>query len=385
MNPTRLRLLTLVGILGLAYLIFRPRNRGDVVHSLLVSTPSNTSFPFHILTLPDLVPTPLPRTSAVQGTFFPSHIATVNRKRREFLVTNERKDGEVWAVKLSSGIDLVDSVRSGGDEPAHCTTSRSGLHLICANYGSPSVSVSTINPLRHVYTFTIPKHGKSISHPHQIVQHPVLDDVYYVPDLGMNVILVLKLEGSNENPRFSALQRQEISENSAVGARHLAVTPDGKTLFLGAQTSSNVLPFSLHQDGRINSIYHTASLSSLPLHLEASETFALSDVQLHTQELFVLNRRVRPPYIGAGDTMAIIDVSDPDSLSVTQYVELGCWQTREMFHWSDVAGPSLAVTCQGADGNGAGVVLLRKVAGGWAVVNSWDSGRAGAMGIAGLS
>lgn len=102
-------------------------------NDFLISTPSNTTFPFHLVSYPHLAPTPINVIPDTQ-TLFPTHIVRHPLARGVFLVTNEVKQGEILAVKLKRDtLEIVGKSASGGAYPAYCLAISD--KLLCANVG----------------------------------------------------------------------------------------------------------------------------------------------------------------------------------------------------------------------------------------------------------
>jgi hypothetical protein len=97
---------------------------------VLITTPSNTTYPFHRLSTRDLTATPL--QAAFDGPSFPTHILAHPLVHDVYLVTNEVDRGSILAVQLDvDTFHVVGQVESGGAQPAYCAL----VHgcLICAN------------------------------------------------------------------------------------------------------------------------------------------------------------------------------------------------------------------------------------------------------------
>lgn len=96
-------------------------------------------------------------------------------------------------------------------------------------YDSPTISLHRLSKsspyISHVSTFSFLIDEDEPSHPHQIILHPRLDGVFYVPDLGMNSVYVLKLDGMG----IELLQTYSVLSELGEGPRHGAITPDGES------------------------------------------------------------------------------------------------------------------------------------------------------------
>ncbi|WVQ83802.1 hypothetical protein IAT38_005946 [Cryptococcus sp. DSM 104549] len=264
-------------------------------------------------------------------------------------------------------------------------------------YDSPTISIHRILPSSPyleselVYTLSPPSSSQKsnpISHPHQVIPHPFHHDVFYVPDLGLNVVHVLSLNGDGSVRVLQQWSGKGVGE----GARHGVVSPDGQMLFLSFQTSSSVASILLDPSGIILDPPSSSS-STLPSGLRQSPSFALSDIHLLSRTtLLTLNRRVLPPYpppshpasIG-GDTLAPFHFGPAElELHARGHIELGCWQPREIVRLGGGkrGGGMVGVSCVGAEGDGAGLVVLDAERG--KLEGRWDWGGMGVWGMVGV-
>ena len=112
---------------------------------ILITSPSNSTYPFHYLSLPSLTPIPLVLPS--NDVVFPTHVIPHPLVQGVFLVTNEVEDGEVWAIKVSEDnkdhhprvVKIWGRVPSGGSDPAYCVADNKNEYLICSNVGDPFI------------------------------------------------------------------------------------------------------------------------------------------------------------------------------------------------------------------------------------------------------
>lgn len=123
-------------LVACAWRVYRPYN--PPACGLLVTTPDNSTYPFHSLSLPDLVPTPL-NVSTFVGGLYPTHLIRHPRMNDVFLFTNELRRGAIWGVKLGMGqtqLERLELSGSGGAYPAFCLSS--GDYLVCSNVSGGS-------------------------------------------------------------------------------------------------------------------------------------------------------------------------------------------------------------------------------------------------------
>jgi hypothetical protein len=113
---------------------------------LLVTTPGDTTHPFHLISVLDPttsigLPLPFDRVRDLDR-FFPTHIIHHPTLPDVFYVLNEVSAGEVMTVQLVGkgqklGLRLLGRVTSGGEEPAYGVVSRDGKYLMVVNVSPP--------------------------------------------------------------------------------------------------------------------------------------------------------------------------------------------------------------------------------------------------------
>lgn len=99
-----------------------------------------------------------------------------------------------------------------------------------------------------------------------------------------------------------------------------------------------------------------------------------SDILLIKDQLLVANRRRIGPYlpITHRDTIAIFDIRK-SRLTPAGHIRTGCWKPRELLIVKRNRRDLLAVTCNGQEGEGAGVVLFDP-SHEYREAGRWDSG-----------
>lgn len=63
------------------------------------------------------------------------------------------------------------------------------------------------------------------SHPHQVIPHPRLKDLLFVPDLGANAVHILDV-----SQHMAIRSRVDIPASVGLGPRHGVFTPDGASV-----------------------------------------------------------------------------------------------------------------------------------------------------------
>lgn len=271
--------------------------------------------------------------------------------------------------------------------------------------------------LHHTQTVNLPRpawiKSDALPHPHHISQHPT-QPIYYVPDLGWDVVYVLRARYPSGPVELEVTQTYNVSSYGE-GARNGVVSADGerkvlpvdefearadiasigRTFYLSFQTSSTLIAIPLDAQGSLLSP-RSGAITTLPSEvLEEGPTTnageiinSSSDILLYDNLVFVANRRVKGPYPAykgdAEDTIAVFEASGT-RLRPRGHIYTGCWKPREMTRVKGEQKDYLAVTCNGQFAQGGGVVLFDMSAEPYIVVDRWDSGRVSVSGLVGLS
>jgi 6-phosphogluconolactonase len=159
---------------------------------------------------------------------------------------DEQADGAVtaFARRPDDTVSVINTRSSGGESPCHLVVHPSGRYVLSANYGSGSVCV---HPVRAdggldprsdlvVHTGGGPDADRQAGpHPHQV--HVDDAGTVLVVDLGTDSVYayVLDLDAGTLELRRRARLR------AGSGPRHLAVAPDGRTLYVATELGSTVV------------------------------------------------------------------------------------------------------------------------------------------------
>jgi 6-phosphogluconolactonase (cycloisomerase 2 family) len=231
-------------------------------HGLLVTTPTNSSYPLHYISL-DSIHGRLKSTPVAahfgQGRQSISHLVGHPRRDNLFYVNNEVTPGSIimgtiQGMRNSSNVNLSIHSQgpSQGDEPAYSLVTRDGQHLIAINvgsyphrqvsadeqYGSPTAALYSIEAggqLQLRQTISLPRptwHDNTVApHPHHIAQHPRDSRTFYIPDLGYNVVYVLRQTRNKAKTSLDVVQIFDTRKYGG-GPRNGVVSHDGMCLEL---------------------------------------------------------------------------------------------------------------------------------------------------------
>jgi 6-phosphogluconolactonase len=154
----------------------------------------------------------------------------------------------------SGALTLLNTVPSGGAEPAHLELDPSEKFVVVANYGSGWVSVFAREADGRLGAMTahVRHRGSSAHpvrqtgpHPHQICFDPVTGALL-VPDLGLDAVFAYRL---GEDGALTECRAARIPGSPGAGPRHLAFHPAGQYLFLVNEIDSTLVAWRRDGDG----------------------------------------------------------------------------------------------------------------------------------------
>jgi 6-phosphogluconolactonase len=221
----------------------------------------------------------------------PSFLA-VHPKGRFLYAVNEvgkfqdKPAGSVSAFaidKATGKLTALNQQSSGGPGPCHIITDARGRNVLVANYGGGSVAVLPVRSdggLEPASAF-VQHSGSSVNrqrqeapHAHGIYLDPA-DRFAYVPDLGMDKILVYRFDPKKGS--LTAAEAPSASVAPGAGPRHFAVHPRGRFAYVINELVCTVTAFA--RESRTGALTELQTLSTLP----EGEAFKPS---LSTAELF---------------------------------------------------------------------------------------------------
>ncbi len=170
--------------------------------------------------------------------------------RRVVYAVLEGDEGRVgaWWVGDESGADggpwtARGERETGGSAPCHLAVSPDGRFVVCANYGSGSVSVHPVGSDGSVGERTdLAQHSGVVGpvagrqdgpHAHQVVFAPTGELLSC--DLGLDAVIAYDLDGQG---RLAEIARSALA--AGTGPRHLAFAPDGQTAWVVGELASTL-------------------------------------------------------------------------------------------------------------------------------------------------
>ena len=227
-------------------------------------------------------------TGVVEMGTSPSCLA-LNAVRTRLYSANETdrvgddKQGTISAFSVSradGGLELLNTVRSGGAGPTYVSVHPGGRHLLVANYFGGSVAVlpilidgrlgdasdvkldaGTVGPTRATHappgSFAVSGHDRT--HAHMIQADPSGRFVLHV-DLGLDKIFVWRFD--DQHGLLAPNDPPSVSLPPGDGPRHFDFHPNGRWLYSIQEEGSTVVLFDYHaRSGRLQA---RQTISTLP-------------------------------------------------------------------------------------------------------------------------
>ena len=245
--------------------------------------------------------------NGAQETPNPSYLA-LDASHRFLYAVNETKtyqgasSGAVSAFALDArgGLTLLNQQPSFGADPCHLTVHPTDKFLCVANFSGGSVSVFPIRKDGSLgEVSSVVHHRGSSLHPvRQTEPHPhavtPVDKFLYVPDLGLDKIMIYELEGETLKPA----QQPFVKVEPGAGPRQIVMR--GRYAYLVNELNSTITIYERAKD--TGSLEALQTLSTLPEGFTGDNICA--ELQFSNQFLYVSNR--------GHDSVAIFSISETD-------------------------------------------------------------------------
>jgi len=200
-----------------------------------------------------------------------------------------------FAIDAVTGhLDPLQQISSLGGGPAHLSLDRSGRFLLVANYGGGSVAVFPVGNDGRLgrHTAFMQAHGSSLdpkrqAGPHaHCVQVTTDNRLAVVADLGIDRVLVYDFD-----PKHGTLQADStrfLAMEGGAGPRHVAMAPDGRSMYVVNEISSTVTTWTYEPDRR--TFGRRQTLSTLPPDFTGTNTTAEILVDRQGRYVYITNR-----------------------------------------------------------------------------------------------
>jgi len=266
----------------------------------------------------------------------PSWIALNPLNHSALYATNENSPGRLlsFSVTASGALTQVDSIDSGGADPANLLPLNNGKEVAIMNFSSSNGSIMSLTSDFTKFTSSSPvvftgsgpvTDSQDRSHPHEVVE---VGSELFVPDLGADKIWRLGRSASGFQTNGF------IQQPAGSGPRHIAVKDN--TVFTvheldNSITSQTIPPLNL------TTATILANFTTLPPDIPVGSTNGAAELILSSvtekysqQFLYASNRNVSPNSTlidPRGDTIAIFS---PEPLKLVKHVYTGLNQIRGM-------------------------------------------------------
>ena len=212
-------------------------------------------------------------------------------------------------------LSFLNKQPSGGDNPAYVSVHKSGKWVIAGNYSGGNLSAFPVNqdgslqPFSQLIQHTgtgINKQRQEKPHVHATVFSPK-GDYLFVPDLGIDKVMIYKFSPSLPQPLRSA-STAFVNTNPGSGPRHFVFHPNKKGAYLMEEMAGAVSVYS-YKKGKLDLLQRilahpdtaTGDFGSADIHVSPDGKF-----------LYASNR-------GKENNIAIFSIDRKGQLSVVSY------------------------------------------------------------------
>jgi len=200
--------------------------------------------------------------SVIRGVENPSFLVTDKDQSHlyavsELVAEDQNKGGAVAAFSVNrrtGNLDFLGQALTGSNGPCHLTLDHTGKLLFTANYGGGSITVFPVRSDGSVGTRTdlVRHYGCSINadrqkspHAHEVVMDPSLN-LLYVPDLGLDKVFIYQIR--LKTGKLAPWTTPFLEMTPGSGPRHMAFSPDEKSLYVLQEMGSGITVFTISAD-----------------------------------------------------------------------------------------------------------------------------------------
>lgn len=268
----------------------------------------------------DTIKGKLTKVSAVKNVLNPSFLSLSADGKYVFACTDTRvpNGGTVSSFKFdpkAKSLSLINSQKSGGENPVYITAHKNGKWLVNGNYNESSISVypvsedGKISPFVQHFKFdggSIHPERQQGSHIHSTVFSPNFDYLF-APDLGSDKIRKFTFNENQSEP----LQLDENANTKVVpgsGPRHFTFHPNGKFAYLIEELTGTISSFN-YDNGNLTPLERVDTHSE-----KRKDNFESSDLHFSPDGrfLYASNR-------GSENNIAIFSVQNNGTLKTIGY------------------------------------------------------------------
>lgn len=190
----------------------------------------------------------------------PSYLSIAPGGKYVYAAFEQGGGGKVTAYafdKTTGKLKLINQQGTGGDNPCYVSTTKDGKWVTAGNYSSGNLAIFAVNSdgsLKPAVQ-TINHEGSGVNkgrqekpHVHSTVFSPA-QDYLFVPDLGIDKVMVYKFNAKAAKPLQPASQAFAASEPGS-GPRHFEFHPNGKYAYLMEELTGTVVAYK-YENGRL--------------------------------------------------------------------------------------------------------------------------------------
>jgi 6-phosphogluconolactonase len=203
--------------------------------------------------------------SNTEGVVNPSYLAITPNGKYLYACTETKTDnaGGISAFRFNrekGSLTFINKQSSGGDNPAYVSVKKSGKWVIAGNYSGGSLSAfpvkadGGIQPYRQLIQHTgasINKQRQEAPHVHATVFSPK-EDYLFVPDLGLDKVMIYKFNPSMQKPMKAALPAFAATVPGS-GPRHFIFHPNKRWAYLIEEMAGTVVAYN-YTNGKLNAM-----------------------------------------------------------------------------------------------------------------------------------
>ncbi|HUS01659.1 MAG TPA: lactonase family protein [Chitinophagaceae bacterium] len=258
--------------------------------------------------------------SNTEGVVNPSYLAIAPGGKLLYACTETRTAdaGGVSAFSFDrkkGNLTFLNKQSSGGDNPAYVSVHQTGKWVVAGNYSGgnlaafPIIPDGNLQPLSQLVQHTGTgknKQRQEQAHVHATVFSPT-GDYLFVPDLGIDKVMIYKFNPSLQHPLRSA-SPAFVSTNPGSGPRHFVFHPNNKWAYLMEEMAGEVSAYR-YKKGRLE------LLQRIPAHPDTSKgEFGSADIHVSPdgEFLYASNR-------GNENNIAIFSIDKNGKLSRVGY------------------------------------------------------------------
>ena len=208
--------------------------------------------------------------SNTEGIVNPSYLAIAPGGLLLYACTETRiaDAGGISAFRFNrakGSLTFINKQSSGGDNPAYVSVHNSGKWVIAANYSGGSLSAFPVNAngslqpfsqlIQHTGT-SVNKQRQEKAHVHATVFSPEGDHLF-VPDLGMDKVMIYKFNSSAQKP----LQSESpafVNTEPGSGPRHFIFHPNKRWAYLIEEMGGTVVAYN-YKKGKLDVMQQIAT------------------------------------------------------------------------------------------------------------------------------